>query len=300
MSERLKIISHERITDEFLKIMSAEIPSIGFYLMNKCGILDIIFPEIAEMQGVDEIDQYQHKDVFKHTLQVVDNIAQVSDKIPLRIAGLLHDVAKPKTKAFKYGIGWTFHGHEELGSKMVEGIFRRMRLNMDWVGYIEKLVKMHLRPISLVDENVTDSAVRRVLFEAGEDIDDLMILCRADITTKNPARLKEYQNNFDKVEKKMKEVEEKDKLRAFQPPIRGDEIMKVCGIEPGPLVGKIKKQIENAILDGIIQNEYNSAYQYLLKIKDTMFSVSDKDGSASPQETSGIKLSHKDTENTEK
>lgn len=266
--ERLSIVSQERITDEFLKILSSPKPSIGLKLMHDTSVMRIVFPEIAEMAGVEQREDYHHKDVLFHTLKVVDNIAEMSPNVWLRFAALVHDIAKPRTKAFKEGVGWTFHGHEEIGARMMKGIFQRMRLPFEHLKYVEKLVRLHLRPMALVDETVTDSAVRRLLFEAGPEIDDLLLLCRADITTKNPKLVEQFNRNYDIVVQKMKVVEEKDRLRAFQPPVRGDEIMRVCGLQPGPLVGKLKKMIEEAILDGLIPNEHDAALEYLLKIKD--------------------------------
>lgn len=268
MRERLGIVSQERITDEFLKILSSPKPSVGLKLLYETGIADMIFPELSAMAGVEQRRDYHHKDVFLHTLQVVDNISGWTDNVWLRFAALVHDIAKPRTKAFVEGTGWTFHGHEEIGARMMKGIFRRFRLPMEHLPYVEKLVRLHLRPMVLVDEMVTDSAVRRLLFEAGNDIDDLMMLCRADITTKNPSKGARFMKNYDIVVQKLKEVEEKDRLRNWQPPVRGDEIMRVCGLEPGPLVGKLKKKIEQAILDGHIPNEHDAALRYLLEIKD--------------------------------
>ena len=268
MNQRLTIISQERITDEFMKIMKSPKPSAGIRLMFDTGVLQIIFPEVAELAGVDQRQDHHHKDVFLHTCQVVDNISAMTDNVYLRMAALLHDIAKPKTKKFVEEIGWTFHGHEEIGARMVKHIFRRLKLPFEHVPYVEKIVRLHQRPMQLVDENVTDSAVRRILFEAGEEIDDLMTLCRADITSKNPKLVKQYSENYDLVYSKMKEVEEKDKLRAFQPPVRGDEIMKVCNLSAGKLVGVLKARIEEAILDGRIPNEHDPALNYLLEIKD--------------------------------
>jgi poly(A) polymerase len=268
--ERLSIVSQERIRDEFLKILGSPMPSVGLKLMFDTGVMRIVFPEVAEMAGVEQREEYHHKDVFLHTLRVVDNIAEMSDNIWLRFTALVHDIAKPRTKAFREGIGWTFHGHDEIGARMMKGIFQRMRLPFDQLKYVEKLVRLHLRPMALVDEAVTDSAVRRLLFESGEEIDDLLTLCRADITSKNPQLVQRFMRNYDIVSTKIKEVEEKDRLRAFQPPVRGDEIMQVCNLEPGPLVGKLKKLIEEAILDGIIPNEHDAALEYLLKMKDTV------------------------------
>jgi hypothetical protein len=199
---------------------------------------------------------------------VVDNVADVSENAWLRLAALLHDIAKPRTKAFKEGTGWTFHGHEEVGARMIKPIFRKMRLSFDKLAYVEKLVRLHLRPMALVDEGVTDSAVRRLLFEAGEEVDDLMTLCRADITSKNPKLVGQVRRNYDLVVEKMAEVEEKDQIRSWQPPVRGEEIMQLCGLAPGPVVGKLKTAITDAILDGRIPNDHDAALQYLLSIKD--------------------------------
>ncbi len=268
MKERLAIIAQERITDEFMKILASAKPSVGLRLMFDTGVMGIVFPEVAELSGVDQRDDHHHKDVFLHTCVVVDNISTMTENVYLRLAALVHDIAKPKTKQFREGIGWTFYGHEELGARMVKHIFRKLRLPFDKIPYVEKLVRLHLRPMALVDEEVTDSAVRRLLFDAGDLVDDLMILCRADITSKNPKLVREYTTNYDLVYAKMKEVEEKDRLRAFQPPVRGDEIMQVCGLEPGELVGVLKAKIEEAILDGFIVNEHDAALQYLLSIKD--------------------------------
>lgn len=268
MAPRLKIVSQERISDEFMKILSSRKPSIGLRLMDETGVLKVVFPEVAHMGGVDQRQDFHHKDVLQHTFRVVDNVADVSDNAWLRLAALLHDIAKPRTKAFKEGTGWTFHGHEEVGARMIKPIFRKMRLSFDKLAYVEKLVRLHLRPMALVDEGVTDSAVRRLLFEAGEEVDDLMMLCRADITSKNPKLVGQVRRNYDLVVEKMAEVEEKDRIRSWQPPIRGEEIMQVCGLEPGPVVGKLKTAITDAILDGRIPNDHDAALAYLLTIKD--------------------------------
>jgi poly(A) polymerase len=274
MRERFRgnVVSQERVTDEFVKIMSAPRPSIGVNILFETGILDIVFPEVANLSGVelmsDGNQEYAHKDVFKHTMRVLDNMAAMTDNVWLRFAALLHDVAKPKTKAFRDGFGWTFHGHDIVGARWVEKIFRRMKLPLDAAKFVEKLVRLHMRPMALVDEGVTDSAVRRILFEAGHEIDDLMTLCRADITSKNPRLLKKYQGNYDLVEQKMKEVEEKDKMRAFQSPVRGEEIMALCGLPPSKTVGLIKDAIEEAIIEGHIPNDYEASKKYLFEIKD--------------------------------
>ena len=267
MKDRLTIIAQERITDEFLKILSSAKPSVGLILMFTTGVMGIVFPEIAELSGVDQRDDHHHKDVFLHTCTVVDNISKVTNDVYLRFTALVHDIAKPRTKQFREGIGWTFYGHEDLGARMVKHMFRKLKLPFEKISYVEKLVRLHLRPMALVDEDVTDSAVRRLLFDAGELIDDLMILCRADITSKNTKLVKEYTSNYDRVHSKMIEVEEKDRLRSFQPPVRGEEIMQICGLEPGKLVGVLKSKIEEAILDGIIANEHDAALEYLLSIK---------------------------------
>ena len=269
MRHRLEIISQERITDELKKIIMANRPSIGFYLLDEAGVLEIIFSEMIEMKGVEQREGYHHKDAFHHTLMVVDNVAEVSDKFELRFAALVHDIAKPQTKRFVEGTGWTFHGHDEIGARMLPKICQRLKLPNTTLEYAQKLTRLHLRPIHLSEENVTDSAMRRLLFQAGEHLEDLLILCRADITSGNPQRVKQHLANFDYVVKRLQEVEEKDQMRAFQSPVRGHEIMAVCNIPPGPLVGKLKTMIEEAILDAKIPNEHDAAYQYLLEIKDS-------------------------------
>lgn len=268
MAPRLKIISQERITDEMLKILKSTKPSIGFKLMDEVGILEFILPELINMKGVEQRKGYHHKDVYQHTLTVIDNVAQNSDKIELRLSALFHDVGKPATKKFIEGSGWTFHGHDEIGARMLPKIFRRLRLPNTYLKYTQKMTRLHLRPINLSEEGVTDSAMRRLLVRAGDDLDDLLTLCRADITSGNPERVKNHLANFDHVVQRLEEVEEKDKMKAFQSPVRGDEIMAVCGINPGPKVGQLKKTIEEAILEGIIPNDHDAAYQYLLEIKD--------------------------------
>jgi poly(A) polymerase len=262
------VVSQERITDEFLKILMTPKPSIGLTLLQKSGLMEIIFPEVALLEGIDQRKDFHHKDVFYHTLQVVDNISKSTGNLWLRFAALMHDIAKPPTKKFIEGTGWTFHGHEELGARWQKKIFRRMHLPLDKLHYVEKLIRLHLRPIALADEEVTDSAIRRLIFEAGDDINDLMTLCRADITSKDPSKVKQYLSNFDRVEKRIEEVEERDKIRNFQSPVRGEEIMKICKIQPSREVGIIKTKIEEAILDGLIPNEYEAALEYLYKIKD--------------------------------
>jgi poly(A) polymerase len=268
LKERLKIISQERITDEFLKILSSPAPSVGLKLLFYSSVLEVIFPELARLAGVEQRKDYHHKDVFFHTCEVVDNISKNTDNVWLRFAALVHDIAKPNTKKFVEGIGWTFHGHEEVGARMIKGIFSRLKLPFNKIEYVEKLVRLHLRPIALANEEVTDSAIRRLIVQAGEDLDDLITLCRADITSKNIQKVEKYLENYETVMRRVKEVEEKDRLRAFQSPVRGDEIMRVCNIPPGKTVGLIKSEIEEAILDGIIPNTYEAAYDYLMKIKD--------------------------------
>jgi poly(A) polymerase len=268
LRERLRIISQERITDEFLKILNSSVPSVGLMLLQKTNVMEIIFPEIANLAGQEQRQDYHHKDVFLHTCKVVDNISKVTDNVWLRFAALVHDIAKPQTKKFVEGTGWTFHGHEEIGARMMKGIFKRLKLPLNKLEYIEKLVKLHLRPIALAKEEVTDSAIRRFIVNAGEDLEDLITLCRADITSKNEAKVAKYLNNYERVMKKVWEVEEKDKLRAFQSPVRGEVIMEVCNLKPSKKVGLIKTAIEDAILDGRIGNNYEEAYEYLLKIKD--------------------------------
>ena len=268
MRERLRIISQERITEEFLKILAAPKPSLGFRLLDDAGVLAIIFPEFVALKGVEEYKGYFHKDVFNHTLMVMDNLAAMSEKVPLRLSAVFHDIAKPRTKAFIQGKGWSFHGHEDIGARMLPAIFNRMRLPTDWLKYVQKLTRLHLRPIALTEEECTDSAYRRLLFQAGEDLEELLMLCRADITSGNVKRRERHLANFDFVVKRLNEVEEKDRMRAFQSPVRGDEIMQVCGLAPGPLVGKLKTAIEDAILDGKIPNEHDAALTYLLASKD--------------------------------
>ena len=272
LRERLKIVSQERITDELMKIMASPKPSIGLKLLHNSGVMGIIFPEISNLSGVDQRKDYHHKDVFLHTCMVVDNVAKISNDIWLRVVALLHDIAKPQTKKFVEEIGWTFHGHDEIGARMMKGIFKRLKLPMNKLEYVEKLIRLHLRPIALAKEEVTDSAIRRLIVDAGEDLDDLINLCRADITSKDPNRVTKYLDNYERVMKKVFEVLEKDKLRAFQSPVRGEEIMKICNLTPSKKVGEIKKAIEEAILDGKIGNNYEEALDYLISIKDEFLS----------------------------
>jgi putative nucleotidyltransferase with HDIG domain len=271
LRERLEIVSQERKTDEFLKILKSSKPSVGLKLLQHTHVMQVIFPEIYQMVGVEQREEYHHKDVFYHTLEVVDNISQKTDDVWLRFAALVHDIAKPKTKKFVEGTGWTFHGHEELGARMMKSIFKRMKLPLGRLEYVEKLVRLHLRPIALVSDEVTDSAIRRLIVAADDDLEDLITLCRADITSKNPGKVERYLQNYEIVVKKVLEVKEKDKLRSFQSPVSGDVIMQVCGLSPSKKVGEIKTAIEEAILDGIIGNNYEEAYEYLLKIKPKFF-----------------------------
>ncbi|MFR9503367.1 MAG: HD domain-containing protein [Rikenellaceae bacterium] len=260
-AHRIEIISQERILVELNKILLSPRPSIGFELLMQCGLLKLIFPEIAALAGVDKVGKHAHKDNFKHTMAVLDNVAQSSSDLYLRWAALLHDVAKPRTKAYDPKIGWTFHGHETLGSKMVPKIFRRLTLPLgEPMKFVQKLVFLHLRPIILSEDAVTDSAVRRLLFEAGDDVEALMTLCRADITSGIESKVKRYLANFELVERKMKDLEERDRVRNFQPPIGGDLIMETYNVAPCAAIGEIKEVIKNAILDGKIPNQYDAAY----------------------------------------
>ena len=267
MANRLEIVSQERITDELNKIILAKTPSYGFKLLQQTGILSLIFPEFVNLMGVETQDGKGHKDNFYHTLQVLDNATLKSNDLWLRWAAILHDIAKPATKRFHPKVGWTFHGHEDLGARWVKNIFRRMKLPLDEkMRKVENLVRLHLRPIALAKEGVTDSAIRRLLVEAGDDLEHLMILCRADITSKDQTRVKKYLKNFDKVEELLFEVEEKDKLRSFQPVITGEIIMEVFGLKPSKEVGILKSEIREAILDCKIENELEVGYNYLLEI----------------------------------
>lgn len=266
-SQRITIITKERVLDELNKIMAAPKPSIGFRLLDKCELLPLVFPEMAALKGVEKRGSRAHKDNFDHTLKVLDNLASKSDDLWLRWSALLHDIGKPATKLWDDQQGWSFRNHNFVGSKMVPSIFKRMKLPLgDPMKFVQKMVLLHMRPIVLSESEVTDSAVRRLLFEAGDDIDALMTLCESDITSNNMEKVKRFSQNFQLVRVKLKEIEEKDRVRNFQPPINGEEIMSLFGLEPCGVIGELKVQIKDAILDGVIPNEHDAAYDLLLKL----------------------------------
>lgn len=265
-AERIAIVSKERTIDELNKIILTEKPSIGFKLLYDSGLLQKIFPQMVDLAGAEFIDGLGHKDNFYHTLKVLDNVAERSDNLWLRWAAILHDIGKPATKRFEEEHGWTFHGHEVVGGRMVPKIFNQLKLPLgEEMKYVKKLVELHLRPISLTSENITDSAIRRLLFDAADDFDDLMVLCESDITSKNKLKVKRYLANFEMVRQRCREVEEKDQIRNWQPPITGDIIMETFGIRPSKPVGIIKDAIKDAILDGIIPNDFDAAYRFMLQ-----------------------------------
>jgi len=266
--ERISIVSQERITAELCKILSTSVPSIGLVILQETGLMKLIFPEIDQMYGMDQTPEWNHKDIFFHTMQVVDNAAKLTQKMEIRFAALVHDIAKPATRRVDKKKGYTFHGHDAVGEKILNKVIKRMKLSNNLGEFLKRMTLLHLRPIALAKKGVTDSAVRRLMVAAGNDIDDLMTLCRADITTKNPNKVNKYMKNFERVDSLMKDVKERDLFSQFQSPVRGKEIMELFNLEEGKKVGKLKKEIEEAILDGKIDNNYDDALNYLNQIKD--------------------------------
>jgi len=270
--KRISIVSQERITTELCKILSSPIPSIGLIILQETGLMKLIFPEIDEMYGIDQTPEWHHKDIFFHTMQVVDNAAKLTQKMEIRFAALVHDIAKPVTRRVDKKKGYTFHGHDAVGEKILNKVIKRMKLSNNLGEFLKKMTLLHLRPIALAKKDVTDSAVRRLMVAAGDDIDDLMILCRADITTKNPNKVNKYMKNFERVDSLMKDVKERDLFSQFQSPVRGKEIMEICNLKEGKKIGELKKAIEEAILDGKIDNNHDDALSYLYQIKDKFIS----------------------------
>ena len=270
--ERISIVSQERITTELCKVLSSPKPSKGLIILQETGLMKLIFPEIDEMYGMDQTPEWHHKDIFFHTMQVVDNAAKLTQKMEIRFAALVHDIAKPVTRRVDKRKGYTFHGHDAVGEKILNKVMKRMKLSNNLGEYLKKMTLLHLRPIALAKKEVTDSAVRRLMVAAGDDIDDLMILCRADITTKNPNKVNKYMKNFERVDSLMKDVKERDLFSEFQSPVRGEEIMKLCDLKEGKKIGELKKAIEEAILDGKIDNNHDDALNYLYQIKDKYIS----------------------------
>lgn len=266
MGERVSILSKERIADELNKMLSCANPSMAFRLLDEAGLLERILPQLVKLKGVEMVDGRGHKDNFEHSLAVLDNLAATSDKLYLRWAALLHDIGKPASKRYDPAMGWTFHGHEVIGARMIPAIFNNLRLPIDEMKYVQKLVRLHLRPIALVDEGVTDSAVRRLLFDAGDDVDDLMLLCKADVTSKNPVKVARIRSNFALVEQKLVEVEAKDAIRNFKNPITGEYIMEVYGLSPSREIGVIKEAVKEAILDGVIGNNFEEADVFMRSV----------------------------------
>jgi len=270
--DRILIVSQERITAELFKILASPKPSIGLVILQETGLMKLIFPEIDIMYGIDQTPEWHHKDIFFHTMQVVDNAAKLTEKMEIRFAALVHDIAKPITRRVDQKKGYTFHGHDAIGEKMLDKVAQRMKLSNNLGTYLKKMTLLHLRPIALAKKGVTDSAIRRLMVSTSDDTDDLMTLCRADITTKNPKKVKKYMQNFERVDELMKNVQERDAFRAFQSPVRGAEIMEICGLTEGRKVGEIKEAIEEAILDGKIDNDHKKALDYLYQIKDDYIS----------------------------